>query len=509
MDLEELHPGREEAMVRSAAGNHGTTLSNRVSRKLPLLLAFGVLVCLFSCRGSEPKPHSDWDAVLKLGTEDPAAALVELQSLPKGQEQLMLFDVLLEQDGPSVVALCEIIEPGPVRQRCDRVQKRRHLWDGEQLRRAWKRKRQQQGKKVTPRIAVGPSSFLLNPIVDSTWSPITAASEVPCEKPDRNVTCVTRLAMRQVKKGKLRKAASLCSVLLVDSIWRSDCVFESAERAVHTQGRSGYRDATELCLLSEEYRERCLANLVRILSTWTPGANQLTSKNWAAVEKTEQVLRDTWQDRDPDYMELELNRFWSSVMYVAYKKTDVITGNPLNFVDPRWHLHVRSAAAYRLVELEGEQERSLGEWTDRLEDVLTLRVGVDPAAQNVDFRELALSTGRKLWPWAPIWHKDRPGDEEIPSTYYLGRTRRTFSEDARVDASICVLEALFLQKADVQGFLAEAQAHPDPSMNWTGKQLGAYKGCQKEAGCNLSNVPNEKSVSDNPNESEGAAPPSR
>ena len=196
-------------------------------------------------------------------------------------------------------------------------------------------------------------------------------------------------------------------------------------------------------------------------------------------------------------------------MYVAYKKTDVITGNPLNFVDPRWHLHVRSAAAYRLVELEGEQERSLGEWTDRLEEVLALRVDVEPAAQNVNLRELALSAGQRLWPRDQIWNKDRPGDEEIPSTYYLGRTRRTFSEDARVDASICILEALFRQKADVQGLLAEAQAHPDPSMKWTGKHLVAYKGCRRETGCKLSNVPNGKSVSDNPNDSEGATPPSR
>ena len=171
--------------------------------------------------------------------------------------------------------------------------------------------------------------------------------------------------------------------------------------------------------MSGEYRERCLLHVVRILGSWTPGASRLTPRSWAAVEKTEQVLRETWMDRAPDYLELELNRFWSAAMFVSYQKVESITADPLDFMIEEWHPHVRAAAAWRMLELEGDQTRSLGEWQARLEEALqaleaALYLYLSRKSTLPDYGSIAVE-------FAPSWAAKRPVRKR---PWYRGPGRR-------------------------------------------------------------------------------------
>jgi hypothetical protein len=259
-------------------------------------------------------------------------------------------------------------------------------------------------------------------------------------------------------------------------------MFAAAELAVDREGRLGFADATELCLLAEKFSERCLLHIVRILATEMPKANSLTSQQWAGVESTVQHLTDTWKDKNPEFLRFEMDRFWSAAMFVSYREVETVTGNPLEFVPAQWHRHVRAAAAWRLMELDSGVKRNLAEWTTLLEEALATRV----SDTGLDRKESRRQGAKMAWAPDIIWIRDHKEDGKIPATFYLGRSRRPFSEDSLTDSTICILESAVRQKLDLKVLMGNAYAHPDPIVVWAATHLyvhGRKQVRRPAAGC--------------------------
>jgi hypothetical protein len=456
---------------------------------LPLALGLGLLS---SCEPSESFPGDEWDRVAEMWEVDPAGALSALNDFKAPVEQLILLDKLMDQDTSGVVKRCNEMLMDSTRERCLQVLQRRHLWDGAPPDKAQRAEYMAElaRSETVPRTAAGPSTFLLDPKTTSEWWPLTSTPSVTCDKPFQSTSCVFQESKLSVERIQPRDAAAICGLLPEGSIWRAECMFGTAEHAVTLGGPTGYRDATNFCLLAERFSERCLLHVVRILATQAPPADQLTPGSWENMNKSLQALTDTWQQRAPDFLKWELDRFWSAALFLSYRQAKVVTGNLLDHVPPEWHRHVRAAAAWRLMELAGKRDYSLEEWTGQLVEALGRREVVDrpaPAQETKSERRDNLS-------WAPdiTWIRDKKKDGEVPATFYLGRSRRPFSEDPGIDVTLCVLESGARQPTDFNQLVRDAALHPDPLVRWAGSHLYQYakreirkpaRGCADSSDC--------------------------
>ena len=305
------------------------------------------------------------------------------------------------------------------------------------------------------------------------------------------MTCVFNEAMYRGDQEKAQEAATICGLLAPGSIWRAECMFAAAELSVNLKGPQGYRDATEFCLLGERFSERCLLHVIRILASDAPSADSLTQERWAELVETVQVVSDTWKDKNAQFLEFEMDRFWSAALFVSYREVESVTGDLLDVVPARWHRHVRAAAAWRLLELEGVQVRTLDGWAIRLEEALAARSAEDKS----DEPSRASSSRESTRAWDPdiIWIRDKKEDGTIPATFYLGRSRRPFSENPLSDSAICILESAVRQQYDMTALLKDGFVHPEPLVQWAAKHLALHGnkvirrpavGCGANQNCN-------------------------
>ncbi len=265
-------------------------------------------------------------------------------------------------------------------------------------------------------------------------------------------------------------------------------MFAATEVAVHKHGREAYRAATDLCLWSGTFAPTCLLHMARNLAISAPRSDNAAPDHWLELQASAEVIRTAWKGRDDQFLEWELDRFWSAALFVSYETAETVTGNPLDHVPEPWHHHVRAAAAWRLLQLEGGETRTLSGWTARLEEVLDTRSTWVPSAAQA-------TPDGNYWTWPnwrgrPRWNRDQGEDGRVPATYFLGRARRPFSKDPTADAAICVLESAVRQGLDVKDLLAEGQRHAAPWVRWSAKQLAGYP--EKEPGKKRRDVRNPK-----------------
>jgi hypothetical protein len=301
------------------------------------------------------------------------------------------------------------------------------------------------------------------PRVQATPVEVFPKQQLECDRPDQNHACVTKAARRLARNGKWQRAAAVCGLLSEQSAWGKECFFNAAEAMVRKEGPSAYPGAAELCLHSDRFKAQCLQHVLRSVSLWTPRSGDRSVDRWGTVLEAAEGIRSTWMGRDDFFAGIEVDRYGSSALLVSFLQSDPVTGDPLDFVPDEWKRHVRAAAAWRLLELEGGQERSLAEWVTRLEEVLADRVdaSTDSPEKEALFHLKFDNT----------WTRDAPGDGVIPATFFLGRARRPLSMDPEEDAAICILESAFRQGVQVKKLLADAGAHPSELVRWTGMHL--------------------------------------
>jgi hypothetical protein len=415
---------------------------------------FGIACGLGSARDGEVTV----DTIVASWKEDPDRAMRELRRLRRRADLLIALDALLTLDTAGVVERCGQVPKGAARERCDRVADRAHLWEDE---------KGHSSQPVTSvrrvRAAPGPAAYMFAPRVEAIPIEGIPQPKLKCERLAENVSCVTKEARHLARNGQWREAIVVCSLLDDHDNWGQECYFNVAEALVHKEGVGSYPEAAEICLHSGEFSARCLQHVVRAASLWTPRSSNRSESRWAALLETAARIKTTWSRRDEHFGTLEVDRYASSVLLASYAQSDPITGDPLDFVPDAWVKHVRAGAAWRLVELEGNQKRSLDEWVLRLEEVLNDRVksSVESPEQQELFHLKIDNT----------WTRDAPGDGVIPATFFLGRARRAMSEEAKADAAICILESAFRQGVQVERLLRDAETHSNKVVQWTAMHL--------------------------------------
>jgi hypothetical protein len=152
-----------------------------------------------------------------------------------------------------------------------------------------------------------------------------------------------------------------------------------------------------------------------------------------------------------------------------------VTGDPLDHVPEIAIPHVRAAAAWRLLELEGRGERTLESWVDVLEAALERRSKPGPAAAA---EEVLTEDGKppRFKGKVDMWTRDQAEDEVRPAALYLGTSRRTTSEDSRTDLALVILEAAARMEPPWTELLEAGSSHPAEPVQWTAGRLTKIAG---------------------------------
>lgn len=454
-----------------------------------------LLLGLFACGDGLPDRIEDcpdeacrlsW--VLDAYGRDPDRAVAAIDTIADPVERVVVVTRVVETWPGRTRELCSKLTSGPPRTRCERINGRPHL------------QTDPPDRKTTARAAGGPSSAALptpNPASSPYYGVKTGPG--PCQQRREPHVCYATQAMREALADP-GKAAAACAGI-EEQKWSSECLFSAAEMLVNARGVEGIAGASDLCIAAVPFSANCLAHVLVMLAKTTPDATEARPDQWAPLVPVAEALAAYWSARSPENADLFVDRFWSETMSLAYADTPQVTGGPIDALPARVMPHVRAAAAYRLMELDGLGAREgLAAWTDALEAALALRAdeahqkprptdprppprGPERGRPEADDTVLARSGAALFQGKLNFWDEDRPGDEALPAIFYWGTARRTYSADARTDLGICVLEAaaqhanLAAKKGDraaverARALLVEGAASADPATRWTAERL--------------------------------------
>ena len=411
--------------------------------------------------------------------EDPDAVAQAIAAETDPVRRIAWVNHITEAFPGGTSRLCDALDAGPAKERCFKVNTRGHLMPFTPG---------QAGRSTAPseldRPGGGPATTRLEPPPD-TPSPLAevaalaesaamlAQDRAECtDAPDAH-SCVNRIAKAAAEAGDAAAAAGACKTIATKK-WATECSFAAAEAAVITGGAAAYGGAVDLCLVSGDFAANCQAHLLGRLAALAPDATA-AARDWQPAVQAAEGIAAAWQDRVPGFAPLALDRFWSDALAFAYAKARPVTGDPLadGAVPPRFHRHVRAAAASRLLVVQGRMgPRSLEQWSAALSEALDRREGATDTRRRGDTR---------LRPAEDTWIGDQPEDRQRPATFYLGTARRTWSEDAEADGLICLLEAAARWQPHGRPLLAEGAEHEDQAVRWTAERLLAAQAMRDAA----------------------------
>ena len=71
----------------------------------------------------------------------------------------------------------------------------------------------------------------------------------------------------------------------------------------------------------------------------------------------------------------------------------------------------------------------------------------------------------------PVWFTDGAREDEIPTVWFLGKSRRPVSADPTLDLTLSLVSAAAAVAPQRKDLLLEAQNHPDPLVQRTANRL--------------------------------------
>jgi hypothetical protein len=400
--------------------------------------------------------------VLETWPEDQDKARGMIEALPAALEQEAAMSKLLDAYPSEVVALCAQYASGTTRGRCMQISERPHLFS-----------RLPPPRSTVGRLGGGPANSRLYPgtLRDSPYSEIESNAG-PCLYQSDVNGCLWKRAQLKAQEGEIKQAVALCNAVPLEEMpparWRSECMFLAAEMLVADGRHERYSDAIDMCMTGQLYRPNCLAHLLQELGREAPEADVVAPEGWARIKRFEQSVLEAWK-YDP-VREVMVSRLWSEATGHAYVSAVTVTGDPLDHVPEIAIPHVRAAAAWRLLELEGKGDRTLEGWVDALEAALERRSKPVPA----DAAEEVLAEGDKPARFkgkTEMWPRDQGEDAERPAELYLGTSRRTTSKDARTDLALVILETAARMEPPWTELLEAGSRHPAEPVQWTATRL--------------------------------------
>ena len=249
---------------------------------------------------------------------------------------------LLEKHPDKASLLCPLLS-GDAQKRCISISERPHLWSE---------------KKE-----------------DTVSSSRADAAQTNCQKGSQFRICLEDEVKQSIRKGQIDRVKGLCANI-DDEKWYSECLFAAAEQATRHRGAHGYAEGVELCMDAGSFSGNCQEHLIMMLAKKAPSAHVGTIDEWASIQSASSAVRAAWSWRDRQKMEVYEERLWSEAIGVSYTGIKPVTGEPFDVLSSKFHPHVRSALARRLLQIDAPQTHKLSTWVELAQKCSAKRVGV-------------------------------------------------------------------------------------------------------------------------------------
>jgi len=361
--------------------------------------------------------------------------------------QWAFVEVAHETSAEATPAICRALRGSPNAEACARLRDRAHL--------SVKPKSLAEGEE-----GLGPRRGVLLDLVRVEPLPTgRLAHVVPATGDCETTRCWTERAMAAAREGDPEAARASCSALSATKD-ADECAFLAAEGLLtrtHGQGVAPDRvaPAVELCLSAASFQGQCLAHLTEALGAWVPGDRAMDAESWGLIEGGRVAGHDLLDGLRPGLGAAWSARVWSEVAWSMVAHVDEPAPVGSEGAPEGARPHLRGAMATLVVETDGDLE------------MLRARVeGFVEAAPRGEAR----GARRRLHD-PDFWTRDLAGEEVLPSLVFVGRARRTTSEDAVIDGLIVVLEAAARANPPRHDLLAEGVQHPDSLVRWTAVRL--------------------------------------
>lgn len=387
---------------------------------------------------------------------DPEATIAAVHALPAGVDRETLIQVVMVEWPEHSASLCPDLPEGPVRDRCQSLTDRPHLWQVDA------------DTPETGRVGAGRAYPVLSVELGEfvhPWSSLEPLT-VECKEDWTENTCVGQRAVEWAHKGRHQDAWRVCLAATQEK-WRFECFFQISEASYDPLKGGVPGIAAEMCLESGYYLDRCLGHLAGRLGRTAPAATWDADPQWRELEATLVQIQGALEGYSPALASRFTALSWAYAMDAAYADVQRPVGNPMDSVGPAAVPHIAAAVAWTLWRAEGHKDQSLDAWIDAFENAMSRReVDPTPRPRLVEEVELAQS-----------WDDTLPGEEQIDWTVYRGPiARRAVGMDPRTDALICVLEAAARNPTPHRSSLfREALRHPDALVRWTAARLAAQR----------------------------------
>ena len=445
----------------------------------PLLLG---LFCWIACSNSKPegadqeRPRSiSIDALITASEKDAHHVHTLLNKLHPADRMVTVRKLLSEHPKASMLPLCDSFSDERLkdcRNAKTMVAERPHLW-GEGPK---------QNRSTTPPppagthprptdkrpMGTGPKSSRIR-IQSNIDSPLLSHEPLPigCDQDDHD--CRLREALAALREKRYEWVSGIC--INPSPKWQSECFFRTGEQQARL---SSERDsdrtigqAIAFCLAAGEYRNECVQQSLIAHEIKAPASVEDDPAVWKHLFSQSQSFSESIL-AIPENLQEELHeRYLSRILFNAYLSSDTLTGTPSKHLPASVAPHLRATVAYFLVERLAEST------TDWGQDPQSLQRWGEMVTQYLQGQESSPMKTKRPYPPTAIkdyWQEDTEGDENKAALPYLGESRRTWSKNPRVDAQICVLEALARHNAGLD-LLRSATRHADPQIVWTAIRL--------------------------------------
>ena len=443
-----------------------------------------LLGCLFviacSCSGPNDKNQDGQnsisiDALINASEKGAHHVHVLLNKLSEEDRMVTIQQLLNEHPQASTLPLCDYFS-GERLKTCrnakTRVAERPHLWGEGPKKNRTTTPPPPAGTHPRPTdkrlIGTGPKSTRIR-IQTQIQSPLLSHKALPigCEQEDHD--CRLREAIAALREQRLEWVAGIC--INPSEKWQSECFFRAGEQqaklSTEKDSERTIGQAIALCLAAGEFLNECVQQSLIAHEITAPSSLNTDKAVWQHFIAQIQSFTDASLEI-PAHLQDELQqRYFARILFNAYHASDTLTGNPTSQLPQSALPHLRATVAYFLVEHLAETQK---EWGQDPQSLLKWGRLVN---QVVAGKKSSPKKKKKPYPPTVIkdyWQEDTEGEEDKPALPYLGKSRRTWSKNAEIDAQICVLEALARHNTGLD-LLRSATRHAEPQIVWTAVRL--------------------------------------
>ena len=431
---------------------------------------FSLLFVLFQGCSPEAPPKPEWstqdnwgkwtkctdtecrsliiDSVFRV--DDPVAAKW-INLIEQPEERYLQIERLQTKHPGRIQQMCTELHDANLKDRCLTSAARPHLYAKGNIR---------PPQSIPKRTAMGPkASMVLLPLVrDSHLRDVDPHTDQCTDQIDQR-SCLHRKAMDMVDAGNSLEVARYCEAIPSKDIrWRWECHFKAAERFLE-RDIGNYKIATDHCLVANEYSGRCVTVLNKILAKSAPTADS-TADSWKRSLAHAEDITEVWKTYGQQIGADILSSFWGFSLLYSYRTAQNITGDPLDHLPSEVIPHIRAAAAYEVLSRQ-HPTTNLSTLVNELEDKMKMRTAQSTPSKN-GYTQPTIND---------YWMDDQPEDVNVTAVNYLGRSRRTYSDNLQEDLSICILEAAARLQDDWIPLIRQHRTSEIESIRWTAKRL--------------------------------------